>query len=383
MLCSWQQQQSPAAAVVASTFVFLSKWKRAFVLPLAYQLSTFLFPEAKPEFVNSIAKMEDEDQMDASFDDFDDGSDDDSFGGNFRVLSLEEKKACIKKFRQNRDKVREVDLDGNPIPVVVDKMRANVVGQNETLEEVGVNELLTHDAKVLSLTFHKSYDMVKKFNTEFKFDKRDFNKLLGQMVSGAGRIDNAESASPFRPKHLVKISKMCQHIMHAVPTVIPSFLTPENHIRKTIVRRPRQTQSSVATQPKRVDSTNMKNVEDESEKRMRKIHEKLEKLQRRNKSGTPLLQSIIDPTSFGKTVENFFNIAFLARQKRIKIEPDLNLPDDEPIVTALGAQNVDDDEEEGEAAVDTSHKAIQSVLTLDHETFQLLVKNLGITQPAV
>lgn len=327
--------------------------------------------------------MEIEDGEDVVFEGFDDGEEEDEedFSRNFRVLSVQEKKECIKKFRQNRDKVRNVDLDGNPIPVVVDQMRDNVVAQNETLKEVGVNELLTHDAKVLNMTFQKSYDMVKKFNTEFKFDKRDFNKLLGQMMSGRTRIDNttyADSASRIRPKHLIKISKMCRRMMHSVPAVIPSFLTPENHKTRTVVRRPRQAQPTVATQPKRVDSSNMKNVEDASEKRLRKIHEKLTKLQKRNKSGTPLLQSLVHPESFGRTVENFFNIAFLARQKLVKIEPDLNLPDDEPIVTAMKARDEDevDLEEEG-------RKSIQSVLTLDHETYRLIVENLGIAHPAI
>lgn len=304
--------------------------------------------------------------------------------GNFKVLSIEEKKIYSKKFRQIAQNVRNVDLESNPIPVVVKKMTENVIGQNETLTQVGVNEMLTHDAKVLHQSFQKSYHMIKRFNTECKFDKRDFNNKLARRLAGISRIDETTTESSIirlRPKQLVNIGIKCRRILNHVPAVTRTFITPENHKKKVIVRRPRQTQPTVATQPTRVDSSNMNNKEDESERRLRLIHKQLKKLQLRNVSGTPLLQCTVNPTSFGTTVENLFNIAFLARQKMIKIDGSDD-PNDEPLVTALRGSNNRNDENESEVE-ETNRSPIQSVLTFDHETHALLVRNLNITTPAL
>lgn len=306
--------------------------------------------------------------------------------GNWKVLSAEEKKIWSKKFRQHSDNVRNVDLEANPIPVVVQKMRDNVMEQNETLSQVGVNEMLTQDAKVLHQTFQKSYNMIKRFNLECKFDKRNFNNRLARRFAGSARIDittTENSGIRIRPKQIFNIGIKCSRILHHVPTLIRTFLTPENHKKKTIVRRPRTTQSTVTTQPTRVDSSNMNNQEDESEKRLRQIHKRLHKLQLKNETGTPLLQSTINPTSFGTTVENLFNIAFLARQKKIKIESsNPNDPNDEPIVTALKS-SIRNDDDEDEEAEEANNPPIQSVMTFDYETYVSLKKNLNITENAL
>lgn len=326
------------------------------------------------------------DERDNHFlDDMDELDENEIPDGNFKILSAEEKKLWSKKFRQMAENVRNVDLEGNSIPVVVKKMRDNVIGQNETLNQVGVNEMLTHDAKVLNQTFQKSFHMIKRFNTECKFDKHNYNSRLARFLAGNTRLNETSNENPvirIRPKQLIKIGLKCQHIMHHVSPLTRTFLTPENHKKKTIVRRPRQTQSSVATQPTRVDSSNMNNKEDESEKRLRQIHNQLHKLQIKNVSGTPILQCTVNPNSFGATVENLFNIAFLARQKMIKIESSDD-PNGEPFVTALKTSSNRNAEDEDEEDKKDNRPPVQSVLTFDHDTYELLIKNLHITKPAL
>src|SRR5699024_3260318 len=176
-------------------------------------------------------------------------------------------------------------------------------------------------------------------------------------------------------------------IHHHVPSMARTFLAPEGRPEKKTPpkRTQRQTQTAQATQPTKYDASNMANEEDESEKRLRHIHKRFFKLQKNNVTGTPLIQSAVNPESFSTTVENFFNIAFLARQKWIKIDvpDDPDEPTPEPVVKAYprksdkkAGQEQPQEEEEADEDDNDPRPPVQSVLTFDYETYEALIKNL-------
>ncbi|KAI1379025.1 hypothetical protein F4677DRAFT_410343 [Hypoxylon crocopeplum] len=93
----------------------------------------------------------------------------------------------------------------------------------------------------------------------------------------------------------------------------------------------------------------------------------------RDTGGIDLLKFVVNPHSFGQTVENMFYVSFLIRDGRIKIDFDDNkLPTLHPV-----------DREEETAA--TKHRAQkqQAVFSIDMKTWRDIISAFNITEPII
>ena len=324
--------------------------------------------------------------------------------GNIKIPTFAQKKMIAKKFGKLIQNIKDIDFNEDDIIEQLDKMAENTNIQNDYLKENGVNEMMIHDAQCMAVSSQMAYTLVKKYNPESKFNRREFLRLLRQRLlinSKKAGIAIPLGKNPIRFEHLFPTGLALNRIHHHVLPMVRSFIPPENCPEKKVrvVRKKVKPPATLATQPTKYDASNMANEEDESEKRLRHIHTKLYKLQRHNPNGVPLMQSAIDPESFAITTENFFNIAFLARQKKIQI--DLPAPDDDddtddspdPIVkifkdgtltqdSAASTQGPVPSQEQPEEEEDINRPAVQSILTFDFDTYEALISNLDISRSA-
>ncbi|KAI1343609.1 Nse4-domain-containing protein [Xylariaceae sp. FL0016] len=94
----------------------------------------------------------------------------------------------------------------------------------------------------------------------------------------------------------------------------------------------------------------------------------------RDTGGIDLLRFVVNPRSFGQTVENMFYVSFLIRDGRVKIEFD-----DNQLPTLL---TVPQQEEGGSGARNTSRKQ-QAVLSIDMQTWKDIIDAFNISEPII
>ncbi|KAI1779096.1 hypothetical protein F4818DRAFT_239299 [Hypoxylon cercidicola] len=93
----------------------------------------------------------------------------------------------------------------------------------------------------------------------------------------------------------------------------------------------------------------------------------------RDTGGIDLLKFVVNPHSFGQTVENMFYVSFLIRDGRIKIDFDENqLPTLHPV----------DREDETAASKHRAQKQ-QAVFSLDMKTWRDIISTFNITEPII
>ncbi|KAM3519722.1 hypothetical protein MY4038_009691 [Beauveria bassiana] len=94
----------------------------------------------------------------------------------------------------------------------------------------------------------------------------------------------------------------------------------------------------------------------------------------RRTGGIDLLRFVINPKSFGQTVENMFYVSFLIRDGRIEIEYDeYDLPALAPVVR----------EEHEDKSVRQSSAKHQAILSIDMQAWQDIVETLQIKEPMI
>ncbi|KAM3547305.1 hypothetical protein ARSEF4850_010102 [Beauveria asiatica] len=94
----------------------------------------------------------------------------------------------------------------------------------------------------------------------------------------------------------------------------------------------------------------------------------------RRTGGIDLLRFVINPKSFGQTVENMFYVSFLIRDGRIEIEYDeYDLPALAPVVR----------EEHEDESVRQSSAKHQAILSIDMQAWHSIVETLQIKEPMI
>jgi len=316
-----------------------------------------------------------------SFQEPDDGVDE----ANFRILSATEKQEAIGIYRKVMDKVKKVDPKEEEFGQMIDKMTNHVNNQNAALQQVGVNELMTMDARTIAISSELSYSIVKKFHSESKFDYQEFLRLLRQRVLKHSRkqglkvnneIPNDKSCK-IRYEQMAGTGIAYSKIHYQMPCLNRPFKQPIQDVPPAVSKERRKitrTSPTQTSQPTQYDASNMANEADESEKRLKFIHHKLKRLERQQ-DHLPFIQVALNPTSFGTTVENFFHFAFLARQQKITlIESDNGV---EPWVHTIEEQEPTTTEKQNDNCLST-----QSILSFDQESYHAMIETLGITRPA-
>ncbi|KAM0252612.1 hypothetical protein ACHAP5_000902 [Fusarium lateritium] len=96
----------------------------------------------------------------------------------------------------------------------------------------------------------------------------------------------------------------------------------------------------------------------------------------RSTGGIDLMRFVVNPKSFGQTIENMFYVSFLIRDGRVEIDfDDHGLPALAPV----------DREAEAEDEEPTRHGAAkhQAILSMDMETWQDITDTFGLTEPMI
>lgn len=94
----------------------------------------------------------------------------------------------------------------------------------------------------------------------------------------------------------------------------------------------------------------------------------------RSTGGIDLMRFVVNPKSFGQTIENLFYVSFLIRDGRVEIDFDEDgLPALAPV----------DREGDDAGAVRQSTSKHQAILSMDMETWQDIIDTLGLKEPMI
>ncbi|KAK1992617.1 Nse4-domain-containing protein [Colletotrichum falcatum] len=100
----------------------------------------------------------------------------------------------------------------------------------------------------------------------------------------------------------------------------------------------------------------------------------------RDTGGVDLLRFVVNPKSFGQTVENMFYVSFLIRDGKIKIEFD---SDEYPSLSPFQVDDVDEDGAAGRAAAKRETTKQQAIFSMDMQTWQDIIDTFDIREPMI
>jgi hypothetical protein len=96
----------------------------------------------------------------------------------------------------------------------------------------------------------------------------------------------------------------------------------------------------------------------------------------RSTGGIDLMRFVVNPKSFGQTVENIFYVSFLIRDGRIEIDFDeFDLPALAPVER--------DADEEADASARRSTAKHQAILSMDMDTWRDIIQTFGLVEPMI
>ncbi|GJC82964.1 non-structural maintenance of chromosome element 4 [Colletotrichum liriopes] len=109
----------------------------------------------------------------------------------------------------------------------------------------------------------------------------------------------------------------------------------------------------------------------------------------RDTGGVDLLRFVVNPKSFGQTVENMFYVSFLIRDGKVKIEfdsdeyPSLSKPIFEDPASPFQIDDVDEDGTTGRAAAKRETAKQQAIFSMDMQTWQDIIDTFDIQEPMI
>lgn len=328
-------------------------------------------------------------------------------------LGLEKRKDVEAKYRHVYDETRMFDLNENDPFDVLETLKSTMLKQNDCLVESGVNQTVSYDAINVASTTQNSFRAAKGVNAVAEFNMKVFTKRLQALLVNCSRDAGigvpigrqASSTQASMPnyqllfKHLYAVGLLGRRYHRGSSQIVagyPSDLPPlPPKARRVVTKRPTKSQ---CTQPTQFDLKSAKENVDESDQRLNYIFDRLQKMELRNPEGVPMLQAAINPGSFSTTIENFFNMSFLARHEMVEIEDamDEQMATDQPTtgfdITDFDAllktkvkKDVPDDEEGGGGGNnnESSRASVQSVLSFSTSAFIKLKEALEIDQVAL
>ncbi|KAF9545134.1 nuclear protein [Mortierella hygrophila] len=263
----------------------------------------------------------------------------------------------------------------------------NVEKANELFKKVfGTNEA-TMDARVLVNAADLGVQKAKQLRMgQGGFDENEYvTRLISKM--GGHEIDNEQQAMDW-----TKVGKIAMKWSRKVPTM-DFLLGPMavEHKTRTMAQRTRVVRDPKAMRkPQELREEDIARQENETTKNVMQVNNILEELNRK----VNLFELVINPESFGQTVENIFYLSFLVRDGKASIlEVDMADPnlgdvdeDGEPWVPAEGA-NVQPMVELTEVPTAEDYQGgllkKQMVLEIDMATWRHLIEVYGIRRTLI
>ncbi|KAL0937756.1 nuclear protein qri2 [Colletotrichum truncatum] len=220
-----------------------------------------------------------------------------------------------------------------------------------------------------------------------------------------GRLDDEGNDEAFNWSHLGKFASLPNVRRPALPGFLLGPLSVEKKVRKISKRTaPFRPNNLAETRPEVLNVEDLAKKENDLTAICSKILKQLQDIQSdaqtklvelfderemseeeqikvmhehglRETGGVDLLRFVVNPKSFGQTVENMFYVSFLIRDGKVGIEFDSN---DLPSLSPIGG-----DEVEEEGGVKREKAKQQAIFSMDMQTWQDIIDTFDIKEPMI
>ncbi|KAF5710664.1 ferric reductase [Fusarium mundagurra] len=186
--------------------------------------------------------------------------------------------------------------------------------------------------------------------------------LLGPLSVEKKARKITKRSAPFRPNNLTETRPEVLNV--------EDLAKKENDLTAICGKILHQLQALQANIQETVADLIDENMDDEEQNRIMHQHGL------RSTGGIDLMRFVVNPKSFGQTIENMFYVSFLVRDGRVKIDFDeFDLP----------ALEIIERDVEGEEEEPTRHGAAkhQAILSMDMETWQDIIDTFDLKEPMI
>ncbi|RDD45525.1 EP300-interacting inhibitor of differentiation 3 [Trichoplax sp. H2] len=272
----------------------------------------------------------------------------------------QEYRSMIEHVEQNMEQYAQPGSSG--IKETLEKAANLIRGVNRTREAVLDSQLLVAASKIAR---KQAQNVSNEGNI---FDTDAFINALKTYLS-SHNFNHSVSDSQEMPLDWAKLGRRCLRCFRSVPAVNtmygPAKIQPRVKKQSNRSSRKEAVIPNAVVRPKEVDPNATEKESTTLE--VHRIYNILYHLCHQGNKLQPInfFNFAIDPTSFGRTVENLFHISFLIRDGKVKITVENNVPKIVPL------QTVDRSESE-------NCNKKQTVISLDHNTWQELISSFKI-----
>jgi len=241
-------------------------------------------------------------------------------------------------------------------------LKKNIAKANELYEKVKNTHEATLDSRLLVLSSDLGLQKARRMRLDNNcFDTEDYiSKVVGHL-----KVRNADNEDHYDWK---KIGKLAAQSTLRVPTTgfILGPLSIEQKERQKTVRRVLEKHEKDLKTPVELKENDIRRQENETTRNVRMIYDVLGEIQPIN-----FFNFIINPHSFGQTVENIFYLSFLVRDGKVSIDDDSG----QPILTLCEPPTSDD------YAQGLIKK--QLVMEIDMDTWKDIIEVYGINESVI
>lgn len=285
-----------------------------------------------------------------------------------RRLIRQEAYAAIENLIDNRPELINPESDG----------LIRILEQTEErFKRVHTTREAALDSHLLSMISEYGRQKAQQLNLEFvKFQPLEFAEKLKTFLS---QQLGTQERGPLTPAGWVELGRFSQSFLKKSPALhfMGGSFERGDVVKKPVARQQRERRDNEpgkATELRQVESSSDMQKRESTTKEVESVLKTLHQVYESNgKCQICYFEFVVNPSSFGQTVENIFYVSFLAKDGYIRIFLDEdNLPVIEP---------VEPDERENQP---DSHKARQQmVVAITPKEWKELVQTFQITEPLI
>jgi len=246
---------------------------------------------------------------------------------------------------------------------------------NDILSQVKGTQEAIEDAKMFRLLCQSVREMSEDTNTnEKKFHVDEYSANLGRFINAS--TDGHNNLKVTR-RQLLFLGEKLSNNFKRTPTftfVLGAIDTEAGENKQTKAREPKEKRNNRVMAPTKTAIVEKSQANEQKTDRLvnstRKILENVYK--QKGKKPVSYFEFVIDPDSFGNTVENMFHVSFLVKQRVccLSVDDSVGLPVLEPVVGRGGG-------EDAEVAKN------QAVISISYQDWLDLKDALNVTSPAI
>jgi len=246
---------------------------------------------------------------------------------------------------------------------------------NDILAQVKGTQEAIEDAKMFRLLCQSVREMSEDTNTnEKKFHVDEYCANLGRFVNAS--TDGFNNLKVTR-RQLISVGEKLSVNFKRTPTftfVLGAIDTEAAENKPAKAREPKDHRKRAQAPTKTAIVEKSQANEQKTDRLVNSTRKILEQVyKQKGKKPVSYFEFVIDPESFGNTVENMFHVSFLVKQRVccLSVDDNLGLPVLEPVIGRGGGEDSDE------------HKKNQAVISISYQDWQDLKEALGVTEPAI